>query len=91
MAPPKDPPVPSHIAAGQARRDAQTPNGASKADRRDIRARVGELHRAAPDVRAVPAEAIFAEKGATDSTEEVANRAGVAICTILRHLPTRRS
>jgi AcrR family transcriptional regulator len=35
------------------------------------------------------AEEVFAEKGATASTEEVAARAGVAIGTIFRHFPTK--
>jgi AcrR family transcriptional regulator len=36
------------------------------------------------------AEEVFAEKGATASTEEVAARAGVAIGTVFRHFPTKR-
>jgi AcrR family transcriptional regulator len=36
------------------------------------------------------AEAVFAEKGPSASTEEVAERAGVAIGTIFRHFPTKR-
>lgn len=36
------------------------------------------------------AEAVFAEKGASASTEEVAARAGVAIGTIFRHFPTKQ-
>jgi AcrR family transcriptional regulator len=32
---------------------------------------------------------VFAEKGATASTEEVAARAGVAIGTVFRHFPTK--
>jgi AcrR family transcriptional regulator len=36
------------------------------------------------------AEAVFAEKGAGASTEEVASRAGVAIGTVFRHFPTKR-
>ena len=35
------------------------------------------------------AEAVFAELGATASTEEVATRAGVAIGTVFRHFPTK--
>lgn len=35
------------------------------------------------------AEAVFAERGASASTEEVALRAGVAIGTIFRHFPTK--
>ncbi len=35
------------------------------------------------------AEEVFAKKGATASTEEVAARAGVAIGTIFRHFPTK--
>jgi AcrR family transcriptional regulator len=33
---------------------------------------------------------VFAELGASASTEEVANRAGVAIGTVFRHFPTKR-
>jgi AcrR family transcriptional regulator len=32
---------------------------------------------------------VFAEKGASASTEEVASRAGVAIGTVFRHFPTK--
>ncbi|MBF8192458.1 TetR/AcrR family transcriptional regulator [Nonomuraea sp. K274] len=35
------------------------------------------------------AEAVFAERGAAASTEEVAARAGVAIGTVFRHFPTK--
>ncbi|MEV4625239.1 helix-turn-helix domain-containing protein [Micromonospora sp. NPDC049523] len=35
------------------------------------------------------AEAVFSEGGAAASTEEVANRAGVAIGTVFRHFPTK--
>jgi AcrR family transcriptional regulator len=35
------------------------------------------------------AEAVFFEKGASASTEEVASRAGVAIGTVFRHFPTK--
>jgi len=35
------------------------------------------------------AEEVFAEHGATASTEEVATRAGVAIGTVFRHFPTK--
>ncbi|MFI7618714.1 TetR/AcrR family transcriptional regulator [Nonomuraea terrae] len=35
------------------------------------------------------AEAVFAEKGPSASTEEVAARAGVAIGTVFRHFPTK--
>ena len=37
------------------------------------------------------AEAVFAEKGPTASTEEVAARAGVAIGTVFRHFPTKQA
>ena len=37
------------------------------------------------------AEVVFAEKGASASTEEVARRAGVAIGTIFRHFPTKEA
>lgn len=36
------------------------------------------------------AEEVFAELGATASTEEVARRAGVAIGTVFRHFPTKQ-
>ncbi|HVV20388.1 MAG TPA: helix-turn-helix domain-containing protein, partial [Pseudonocardiaceae bacterium] len=36
------------------------------------------------------AESVFAELGASASTEEVAARAGVAIGTVFRHFPTKR-
>ena len=36
------------------------------------------------------AETVFAEKGPSASTEEVAERAGVAIGTIFRHFPTKQ-
>jgi AcrR family transcriptional regulator len=35
------------------------------------------------------AEEVFAEQGASASTEEVARRAGVAIGTVFRHFPTK--
>ncbi|MEV4537665.1 helix-turn-helix domain-containing protein [Asanoa sp. NPDC049518] len=35
------------------------------------------------------ADAVFAERGASASTEEVAARAGVAIGTVFRHFPTK--
>ncbi|MEV0721086.1 helix-turn-helix domain-containing protein [Asanoa sp. NPDC050611] len=35
------------------------------------------------------AEAVFAERGAAASTEDVASRAGVAIGTVFRHFPTK--
>jgi AcrR family transcriptional regulator len=35
------------------------------------------------------AEAVFAEKGPSVSTEQVAERAGVAIGTVFRHFPTK--
>ncbi|GII95892.1 TetR/AcrR family transcriptional regulator [Sinosporangium siamense] len=37
----------------------------------------------------IAAEAVFAEHGASASTEEVAARAGVAIGTVFRHFPTK--
>jgi len=37
------------------------------------------------------AEAVFAEKGAAASTEEVARRAGVAVGTVFRHFPTKEA
>jgi len=36
------------------------------------------------------ADAVFGEKGATASTEEVAARAGVGIATVFRHFPTKQ-
>lgn len=36
------------------------------------------------------AEAVFAEKGVSASTDEVAERAGVAIGTVFRHFPAKR-
>jgi AcrR family transcriptional regulator len=36
------------------------------------------------------AEEVFAEQGASASTEEVAARAGVAIGTVFRHFPTKK-
>ncbi|MFI6519764.1 TetR/AcrR family transcriptional regulator [Spirillospora sp. NPDC050679] len=36
------------------------------------------------------AEEVFAERGASASTEEVAARAGVAVGTVFRHFPTKR-
>lgn len=35
------------------------------------------------------AEAVFSEHGATGSTEDVAQRAGVGIATVFRHFPTK--
>lgn len=37
------------------------------------------------------AEEIFAEKGASASTEEVASRAGVAVGTVFRHFPSKQA
>jgi AcrR family transcriptional regulator len=37
------------------------------------------------------ADAVFASKGPSASTEEVAERAGVAIGTVFRHFPTKRA
>lgn len=36
------------------------------------------------------AEAVFSERGAAASTEEVAARAGVAVGTVFRHFPTKQ-
>jgi AcrR family transcriptional regulator len=49
-----------------------------RADARRNRARILEA-----------AEQVFAEQGASGSTEEVASRAGVAIGTVFRHFPTK--
>jgi AcrR family transcriptional regulator len=51
-----------------------------RADARRNRARILEA-----------AEAVFAERGASASTEEVARRAGVAIGTVFRHFPTKEA
>ena len=37
------------------------------------------------------AEAVFAERGTSASTEEIARRAGVGIGTVFRHFPTKES
>lgn len=65
-------------------RDGVTPAGVGaggrpvRADARRNRARILEA-----------AEAVFAEQGASASTEAVAARAGVAIGTVFRHFPTK--
>jgi AcrR family transcriptional regulator len=51
-----------------------------RADARRNRARVLEA-----------ADAVFANKGPSASTEEVAERAGVAIGTVFRHFPTKQA
>jgi len=51
-----------------------------RADARRNRARVLEA-----------AEAVFSEKGASASTEEIAQRAGVGAGTVFRHFPTKES
>ncbi|MCG5215893.1 TetR/AcrR family transcriptional regulator [Streptosporangium sp. KLBMP 9127] len=56
-----------------------TPSKPMRADARRNRARI-----------LAAAEEVFAERGASASTEEVAARAGVAIGTIFRHFPTKR-
>jgi AcrR family transcriptional regulator len=53
---------------------------APRADARRNRARILDA-----------AEAVFAENGASASTEEVASRAGVAIGTVFRHFPTKNA
>jgi AcrR family transcriptional regulator len=53
-------------------------SGALRADARRNRARI-----------LAAAEDVFAERGASASTEEVARRAGVAIGTVFRHFPTK--
>ncbi|MEU6036544.1 helix-turn-helix domain-containing protein [Actinomadura sp. NPDC047616] len=64
------------------------------ADRADDAAEAGRRLRA--DARRnrarilAAAEEVFAEKGESASTEEVAARAGVAIGTVFRHFPTKR-
>ncbi|MCC3763349.1 TetR/AcrR family transcriptional regulator; helix-turn-helix transcriptional regulator [Glycomyces sp. TRM65418] len=54
------------------------PDRPVRADARRNRARILEA-----------AEAVFAEQGASASTEAVAARAGVAIGTVFRHFPTK--
>ncbi|WP_433461611.1 TetR/AcrR family transcriptional regulator [Spirillospora sp. CA-128828] len=56
-----------------------TPSRPMRADARRNRARI-----------LAAAEEVFAERGASASTEEVAARAGVAIGTVFRHFPTKR-
>ncbi|MGH3240651.1 MAG: TetR/AcrR family transcriptional regulator [Spirillospora sp.] len=56
-----------------------TPSKPLRADARRNRARI-----------LAAAEEVFAERGASASTEEVAARAGVAIGTVFRHFPTKR-
>jgi AcrR family transcriptional regulator len=57
---------------------------------------IGEPKRLRADARRnrarilAAAEAVFAEKGPSASTEQVAERAGVAIGTIFRHFPTKQ-
>lgn len=51
-----------------------------RADARRNRARILEA-----------AEVVFAERGASGSTEEVARRAGVAVGTVFRHFPTKEA
>jgi AcrR family transcriptional regulator len=57
----------------------QPPKKKMRADARRNRARI-----------LATAEAVFAEKGPSASTEEVAERAGVAIGTVFRHFPTKQ-
>ncbi|GAA1860817.1 TetR/AcrR family transcriptional regulator [Actinomadura bangladeshensis] len=56
-----------------------TPSKPLRADARRNRARI-----------LAAAQEVFAERGASASTEEVAARAGVAIGTVFRHFPTKR-
>ncbi|MFC4049475.1 TetR/AcrR family transcriptional regulator [Actinomadura syzygii] len=56
-----------------------TPSRPMRADARRNRARI-----------LAAAEEVFAERGASASTEEVASRAGVAVGTVFRHFPTKR-
>jgi AcrR family transcriptional regulator len=56
-----------------------TPSKPLRADARRNRARI-----------LAAAEEVFAERGASGSTEEVAARAGVAVGTVFRHFPTKR-
>lgn len=60
------------------RDEAPTGERPLRADARRNRARILET-----------AEAVFAEQGASASTEDVAARAGVAIGTVFRHFPTK--
>lgn len=57
---------------------AAGPDRPMRADARRNRARILDA-----------AEQVFAEQGASGSTEEVARRAGVAIGTVFRHFPTK--
>jgi AcrR family transcriptional regulator len=57
-----------------------TPPKPLRADARRNRARVLDA-----------AEALFAQKGATASTEDVAKAAGVGIGTVFRHFPTKEA
>jgi len=57
---------------------AMTPSGGLRADARRNRARI-----------LAAAGEVFAERGASAATEEVARRAGVAIGTVFRHFPTK--
>jgi AcrR family transcriptional regulator len=61
-------------------RDALSITQGLRADARRNRTRILEA-----------AEAVFAEGGASASTEEVARRAGVAIGTVFRHFPTKEA
>jgi AcrR family transcriptional regulator len=61
-----------------ARDEALSSDRPVRADARRNRARILEA-----------AEAVFAEQGASASTEAVAARAGVAIGTVFRHFPTK--
>ncbi|ONH60545.1 TetR family transcriptional regulator [Frankia sp. CcI49] len=61
-------------------RDGRPASQGLRADARRNRARILDA-----------AEAVFAEKGASASTEEVARRAGVAIGTVFRHFPTKEA
>jgi len=63
---------------GVARQRGIRPGSGLRADARRNRARI-----------LAAAEDVFAERGASASTEEVARRAGVAIGTVFRHFPTK--
>ena len=71
----QDPP----LARQDPRQDPRQGRPALRADAQRNRARILDA-----------AESVFAELGASASTEEVATRAGVAIGTVFRHFPTKR-
>jgi AcrR family transcriptional regulator len=71
--------MPAHRPSS-ADRDARPASQGLRADARRNRARILDA-----------AEAVFADQGASASTEEVARRAGVAVGTVFRHFPTKEA